>query len=78
MEKALKDTIIAKQYGLSLKRFFKDCFKYWNECYLIPFDHILHIKKYIFDYIKSSCKHLQHLQHLQSSLDNIDFQIERL
>ena len=46
MEKALKETIIAKQYGLS---------KYWNDCYLIPFDHILHIKKYIFDYIKSSC-----------------------
>ena len=55
MEKALKDTIIAKQYGLSLKSFFKDCFKYWNDCYLIPFDHILHIQKYIFDYIKSSC-----------------------
>ena len=57
MEKALKDTIIAKQYGLSLKSFFKDCFKYWNDCYLIPFDHFLHIKKYIFDYIKSSCNH---------------------
>ena len=23
--------------------------------YLIPFDHILHVKKYIFDYIKSNC-----------------------
>ena len=55
MEKALKDTVIAKQYGLSLKSFFKDCFKYWDDCYLIPFDHILHVKKYIFDYIKSSC-----------------------
>ena len=55
MEKALKDTLIAKQYGLSLKSFFKDCFKYWNDCYLIPFDHIGHVKKYIFEYIKSSC-----------------------
>ena len=55
MEKALKDTIIAKQYGLSLKSFFKDCFKYSNDCYLIPFDHFLHIKKNIFDYIKTSC-----------------------
>ena len=55
MEKALKDTLIAKKYGLSLKSFFKDYFKYWDDCYLIPFDNILHVKKYIFDYIKSSC-----------------------
>ena len=55
MEKALKNTIIAEKYGLSLKSFFKDYFKYWEDIYLIPFDHILHVKKYIFDYIKSSC-----------------------
>ena len=55
MENALKNTIIAKTYGLSLKSFFKDCFKYWDDSYVIPFDHIQHTKKYIFDYIKSSC-----------------------
>ena len=56
MEKALKDTVIAKKYGLSLKSFFKDYFKYGsNDIYLIPFDHIQHFRKYICDYIKSSC-----------------------
>ena len=56
MENALKNTIIAKKYGLSLKSFFKDYFKYGgDDIYLIPFDHIQHFKKYICDYIKSSC-----------------------
>ena len=56
MENALKNTLIAKKYGLSLKSFFKDYFKYGgNDIYLIPFDHILHFKKYISEYIKSSC-----------------------
>ena len=56
MEKALKDTVIAEKYGLSLKSFFKDYFKYGgDDIYLIPFDHIQHFKKYICDYIKSSC-----------------------
>ena len=36
MEKALENTIIAKKYSLTLKSFFKDDFKYWNDCYLIP------------------------------------------
>ena len=56
MENALKNTLIAKKYGLSLKSFFKDYFKYGgDDIYLIPFEHILHVKKYIFDYIKNSC-----------------------
>ena len=55
MEKALKNTIIAKKYSLTLKSFFKDEFKYWNDCYLIPFAHIQYTKRQIFDYIKSSC-----------------------
>ena len=55
MEKALKNTIIAKKYGLSLKSFFKDYFKYGgDDIYLIPFDHIQHFRKYICDYIKST------------------------
>ena len=55
MEKALKNTIIAKAYNLTLKSFFKDQFKYGNECYKIPFSHILYTKKQIFSYIRASC-----------------------
>ena len=55
MEHAFKNTIIAKQYGLSLKSFFKDYFKYWNDCYLIPFVDIQLFKKQCYDFIKSSC-----------------------
>ena len=55
MEKALENTIIAAKYGLSLKSFFKNEFKYWNDCYLIPFSHILYTKRQIFSYIHDSC-----------------------
>ena len=55
MEQALKNTIIAGKYQLTLKSFFKDEFKYWNDSYLIPFSHILYTRKQIFDYILASC-----------------------
>ena len=57
MEKALENTIIADniEYRLSLKSFFKDEFKYWNDCYLIPFSQILYTKRQIFAYIEDSC-----------------------
>ena len=57
MEKALENTIIANntQYRLSLKSFFKNEFKYQNDCYLIPFSHILYTKRQIFSYIEDSC-----------------------
>ena len=55
MENALKNTVIAKDYGLSLKSFFKDKFKYWDDSYVIPFSEFRHFKKYLFEYIKSSC-----------------------
>ena len=57
MEKALENTIIAHntEYRLSLKSFFKNEFKYWNDCYLIPFSHILYTKRQIFGYIEDSC-----------------------
>ena len=55
MERALKNTIIAKDYGLSLKCLFKDKFKYWNDSYAIPFSEFRWFKKYIFEYVKSSC-----------------------
>ena len=57
MEKAMENTIIAKNidYRLSLKSFFKDKFRYYNNCYLVPFSEILHFKRQIFDYIYQSC-----------------------
>ena len=55
MERALKKTIIAKDYDLSLKCFFKDKFKYWDDSYAIPFSEFRWFKKYIFDYVQSSC-----------------------
>ena len=57
MEKAMKNTIIASslEYQLTLKSFFKDQFQYGNDCYLIPFSHILYSKRQIFNYINDSC-----------------------
>ena len=57
MEEALKNTIIANntEYRLTLKSFFKDEFQYANNCYLIPFSHILYTKRQIFSYIHDSC-----------------------
>lgn len=49
------NTVIAKQFCLSLKCFFKDCFKYWDDCYLIPFYNIQFFQKQYSDFIKSSC-----------------------
>ena len=55
MERALKKTIIAKHYDLSLKCFFKDKYKYWDDSYAVPFSEFRWFKKYIFEYVKSSC-----------------------
>ena len=55
MEIAFKNTIIAKEYGLSLKSFFKDNFKYWDDCYLIPFIDIQSFKKQCYHFIISCC-----------------------
>ena len=57
MEQALKNTIIATstEYQLTLKSFFKDEFRYANDCYLIPFSHIKYTKRQIFSYIYDSC-----------------------
>ena len=55
MEKALENTKIAAKYHLSLKSFFKNEFKYYNDSYLIPFSHIQYTKRQIFDYIRDSC-----------------------
>ena len=58
MEKALQNTIIAKTYSLTLKSFFKDEFKYKNDCYKIPFSHVLYTKRQIFSYIRASCSYV--------------------
>ena len=57
MEQALRNTVIAKnsEYQLTLKSFFKDEFRYWNDAYLIPFSHIKYTKRQIFSYINYSC-----------------------
>ena len=47
--------IIAKEYGLTLKSFFKDNFKYWDDSYLIPFIDIRLYKKQCYDFIISCC-----------------------
>ena len=55
IERAIKNTVIAKNYGISMKSLFKDKFKYWNDSYIIPFSEFRHFEKYIFEYIKSDC-----------------------
>ena len=57
LEKALKNTVIADklEYRLTLKSFFKNEFQYGENCYKIPFSHIIYTKKQIFSYICDSC-----------------------
>ena len=60
MEQALVNTVIAfklMQYSYSLKCFFKDEFKK-NGAYVIPFSHILHIKRRIFPLIRDACDYV--------------------
>ena len=60
MEQALVNTVITfklMQYSYSLKCFFKDEFKK-NGVYVIPFSHILHIKRKIFPLIRDACDYV--------------------
>ena len=60
MEQALINTVIAfklMEYSYSLKYFFKDEFKK-NNVYVIPFSHILHIKRKIFPLIRDACDYV--------------------
>ena len=57
MEQAFINTVIAfklMQYSYSLKCFFKEEFKK-EDGYLIPFSHILYIKRNIFPLIRDAC-----------------------
>ena len=60
MEQALVNTVIAfkiMQYSYSLKCFFKDEFKK-NGGYVIPFSHVLYIKRTIFPLIRDACDYV--------------------
>ena len=61
MEKAFEQTVIAfklMEYSYSLKVFFKDEFKSGQSAYLIPFSHILHVKRTVFPFIRDSCDYV--------------------
>ena len=55
MEISIKNTLIANEYCITLKSFFKDYFKYWDDHYLIPFYDIQIYKKQYHDFITSGC-----------------------
>ena len=60
MEQAFKNTVIAfklMQYAYSLQCFFKEEFKK-DDGYIIPFSHILYVKRKIFPFIRDSCDYV--------------------
>ena len=60
LEQAFLNTVIAfklMSYSYSLKCFFKDQFKE-NNRYVIPFSHILYVKRHIFHLIRDSCDYV--------------------
>ena len=60
IEQALLNTILAfklMSYTYSLKSFFKNEFKR-NNRYIIPFSHILYVKRHIFPMIRDSCSYV--------------------
>ena len=60
MEQALINTVIAfkmMEYSYSLKCFFKDEFKK-NGAYMVPFSHVLYIKRTIFPLIRNACDYV--------------------
>ena len=60
MEQALINTVIAfkmMEYSYSLKCFFKDEFKK-NGGYMVPFSHVLYIKRAIFPLIRNACDYV--------------------
>ena len=60
MEQALLNTVVAfklMSYSYSLKCFFKDDFKK-GEYYVIPFSHILFVKRHVFPMIRDACDYV--------------------
>ena len=61
MEQVLLNTVIAfklMSYSHSLKCFFKDEFKRNENHYVIPFSHILYVKRHIFHLIRDACEYV--------------------
>ena len=61
MEEAFLNTVIAfklMSYSYSLACFFKDEFKKNENEYVIPFSHILYIKRNVFQLIRDSCDYV--------------------
>ena len=60
IQQAFQNTVIAfklMQYSYSLLSFFKDEFKR-EDCYVIPFSHVLYIKRHIFPLIRDFCSYV--------------------
>ena len=60
IQEAFKNTVIASklmQYSYSLLSFFKDEFRR-KDCFVIPFSHILYVKRHIFPLIRDSCDYV--------------------
>ena len=60
IEQAFENTIIAfklMQYSYSLLSFFKDEFKR-KDAFVIPFSHILYVRRHIFPLIRDSCDYV--------------------
>ena len=60
LKQAFKNTVIAfklMSYSYSLLGFFKEEFKK-RDGYLIPFSHILYIKRHVFPLIRDSCEYV--------------------
>ena len=61
MEQAFINTVIAfklMSYSYSLAGFFKDEFMRNENEYVIPFSHIMYIKRHVFLLIRSSCEYV--------------------
>ena len=60
IEQAFLNTVIAfklMQYSYSLQSFFKSEFKK-EDCYIIPFSHILYVKRTVFPIIRDCCSYV--------------------
>ena len=61
MEQAFINTVLAfklMSYSYSLAGFFKDEFKKNENEYVIPFSHIMYIKRHVFPLIRNSCEYV--------------------
>ena len=79
MEQAFANTVIAfklMHYSYSLMCFFKDEFKK-NGVYVIPFSHVLHVKRTIFPLIRDACNYVCPYQNQCDGHQFLDF-IEKI